>query len=79
MRIRAGAQAEGIRAIAEELQGEGGQEAAKLALAQSYVEMYGEMGSKSNTMFFNQSAGDVTSLLVQAAAAVSSTSTSTAS
>ena len=73
VRIRAKAQAEAIQAIAAELKKPGGAEAAKLALAQSYVDMYGEMGSKSNTMFFNQNAGDITSLLVQAAAAVSST------
>ena len=32
------------------------------------------MGKNSNTMFFNQNVGDVTSLLVQAAAAVSASS-----
>lgn len=67
--IRALAQAEAIQKIAAELQKEGGEAAARLALAQDYVSMYGEMGAKSNTMFFNQNAGDVTALLVQAAAA----------
>ena len=70
VRIRAEAQAEAISKVSLELQKTGGTEAAQLALAQSYVEMYGEMGSKSNTMFFNQNAGDVTSLLVQAATAI---------
>lgn len=70
VRIRAQAQAEAIAKVSKELEKPGGKEAAKLALAQSYVEMYGEMGSKSNTMFFNQNAGDVTSLLVQAATAI---------
>ena len=74
IRIMAEAQAKAIETIAKELEKPGGSEAAKLALAREYVEMYGEMGQKSNTMFFNQNAGDVTSLLVQAAAAVSSTS-----
>ena len=68
--LMAKAQATAIEVIAQELEKAGGSEAAKLALAQDYVKMYGEMGSKSNTMFFNQNAGDVTSLLVQAAAAV---------
>mmetsp|Transcript_18266 Transcript_18266/g.27084 ORF Transcript_18266/g.27084 Transcript_18266/m.27084 type:complete len:377 (-) Transcript_18266:9-1139(-) len=68
--IRALAQADAIQQIAAELQKEGGEKAARLALAQDYVSMYGEMGAKSNTMFFNQNAGDVTSLLVQAAAAL---------
>ena len=72
--IMAQAQAEAIQRIAVELQKPGGEEAAKLALAQDYVSMYGEMGSKSNTMFFNQNAGDVTSLLVQAAAAMNTVS-----
>mmetsp|Transcript_16388 Transcript_16388/g.20023 ORF Transcript_16388/g.20023 Transcript_16388/m.20023 type:complete len:397 (+) Transcript_16388:112-1302(+) len=74
MRLKAHAQADAIATIATQLQKEGGTEAAKLALAHNYVEMYGEMGSKSNTMFFNQNAGDVTSLLVQAAAAVNTAS-----
>jgi regulator of protease activity HflC (stomatin/prohibitin superfamily) len=68
--LTAKAQASAIAMIAKELEKEGGADAAKLALAQNYVEMYGEMGSKSNTMFFNEKAGDVTSLLAQAAAAV---------
>lgn len=67
--IMAEAQAEAIQKIATELGKPGGEEAARLALAQKYVEMYGEMGSKSNTMFFNQSAGDVSSLMAQAVAA----------
>ncbi len=73
MIMLAKAQAEAIETIANEISKPGGAEAAKLALAQDYVQMYGEMGSKSNTMFFNQNAGDVTSLLVQAASAVSAT------
>jgi regulator of protease activity HflC (stomatin/prohibitin superfamily) len=75
--IKAKAQADAISKIAAELKKEGGEEAAKLALAQSYVEMYGEMGSKRNTMFFNQNAGDFTSLLVQAATAMNATLPST--
>merc|ERR1740117_409986 len=70
MIINALAQAEAIQKIAAELQKEGGEKAAQLALAQDYVSMYGEMGAKSNTMFFNQNPGDVTSMLVQAASAL---------
>jgi regulator of protease activity HflC (stomatin/prohibitin superfamily) len=72
IRTKAKAQAEAISMIASELLKAGGEDAAKLALARDYVTMYGEIGSKSNTMFFNQNAGDVTSLLVQAAAALNS-------
>merc|ERR1719148_440264 len=70
VRLQADAQAEAIAKISAELNKAGGEEAAKLALAREYVDMYGEMGSKSNTMFFNQSAGDINSLLVQAASAI---------
>jgi len=70
MIINAQAQAEAIQKIAAELKKEGGEKAAHLALAQDYVSMYGEMGAKSNTMFFNQNPGDVTSMLVQAASAL---------
>merc|ERR1712244_166284 len=72
--LMANAQANAIETIANELNKPGGTEAAQLALARDYVQMYGEMGSRSNTMFFNQNAGDVTSLLVQAAAAMKTTS-----
>ena len=70
MRIKATAQAEAIARVAAELEKGGGMDAAKLALASEYVEMYGEMGSKSNTMIFNDRPGDVAGLLAQAAAAV---------
>lgn len=76
VKIKAEAQAEAIRKIAVELQKEGGEEAARLAIAKDYVDMYGEMGSKSNTMFFNQNAGDVTALMAQAVAAINAVPTS---
>jgi len=70
MRIKALAQAEAISKVAKELEGPGGMEAARLALASEYVTMYGEMGSRSNTMIFNDRPADMAGLLVQAAAAV---------
>lgn len=69
-RVRAEAQAEAIAAIAGRLNEEGGREAAALALARDYVKMYGEMGSKSNTMFFQEGAGNAQSLVVQALASM---------
>ena len=51
-RIRAEAQAGAIEAIVVSMGKPGGQEAAALALSKEYVKMYGEMGLKSNTMFF---------------------------
>ena len=68
--MKAKAQAEAVRVIAEELQKPSGDEAARLALASSYAEMYGEMGKSSNTMLFQQNPGDVNALLAQAAAAM---------
>eukprot|EP01082_Thalassiosira_pseudonana_P010738 g10205.t1.1.5e17418b g10205 g10205.t1 contig4:1428790-1430295(-) len=70
MRVLALAQAEAIEKIAEQLSKAGGEQAAALALAKDYVKMYGEMGSKSNTMFFQERAGDAQSLVVQAMAAM---------
>ena len=70
IRQTANAQAEALRLIAFELQKPGGAEAAKLALAQDYVEMYGEMGSKSNTMIFNERPADVAALMAQAVTAM---------
>ncbi|KAL7536726.1 hypothetical protein ACHAXR_007368 [Thalassiosira sp. AJA248-18] len=70
VRILALAQADAIEKIAEQLRKDGGQEAAALALAKEYVTMYGEMGSKSNTMFFQESAGNAQSLVVQSLAAM---------
>ena len=71
MRITAAAQAEAIARVAAELDKDGsGMDAARLALASQYVGMYGEMGSKSNTMIFTDRPGDLGGLLAQAAAAV---------
>eukprot|EP00985_Skeletonema_marinoi_P026347 scaffold20345_cov204-Skeletonema_marinoi.AAC.13 len=70
IRLTALAQAEAIKQIASQLSKDGGQEAAAMALAKEYVKMYGEMGSKSNTMFFQESAGNAQSLVVQAMAAM---------
>jgi len=70
VKIQAAAQAEAIEKIAEQMGKPGGQEAAALALSKDYVKMYGEMGSKSNTMFFQESAGNAQSLVVQALASM---------
>lgn len=68
------AQAEALRVVANELQKPGGMEAARLALAKDYVAMYGEMGSKSNTMIFNDRPADVSALLAQAVTAMTAAS-----
>mmetsp|Transcript_71837 Transcript_71837/g.208145 ORF Transcript_71837/g.208145 Transcript_71837/m.208145 type:complete len:379 (-) Transcript_71837:38-1174(-) len=66
IRLTAQAQAEALAMIAEQLNREGGQEAARLALARDYVSMYGEMGQQSNTIMFNDRPADVNALLSQA-------------
>ena len=73
IKLRAEAHATAIERIAAQVQKPGGMEAAKLALAKDYVDMFGEMGSKSNTMMFNDRPADVNALLAQAALAISST------
>jgi regulator of protease activity HflC (stomatin/prohibitin superfamily) len=64
--LTAGAQAEALQLIAAQLNQEGGQVAAKIALARDYVSMYGVMGQKSNTIMFNDRPADVNALLAQA-------------
>ena len=73
---QAQAQADAIRIVAEALSSgstdsENAAMAAKLALAQSYVEMYGQMGSTSNTMLFQERPADLNALLAQASAVLS--------
>ncbi|GMH65602.1 hypothetical protein TL16_g04238, partial [Triparma laevis f. inornata] len=74
MLLKAQAQAESIALIADQLEKPGGEEAAKLALAGQYAEMYGEMGKSSNTMMFNQNPADVNALLAQATVAMQAAS-----
>jgi len=68
--LTAEAQAKAIRLIAAELEMDGGQDAARLALARDYVTMYGEMGKQSNTILFNERPADVTALMAQAVTAM---------
>jgi regulator of protease activity HflC (stomatin/prohibitin superfamily) len=70
VRMTAAAQAIAIREIATELNRSGGAQAAQLALARDYVQMYGEMGKQSNTILFNDRPADVNALLVQAVTAI---------
>jgi regulator of protease activity HflC (stomatin/prohibitin superfamily) len=70
IRLTAAAQAQALEMIADQINKPGGTEAAKLALAREYVAMYGEMGSKSNTIMFNDRPADVNALLSQAVVAM---------
>lgn len=64
------AQAVALQEIAAQLNKAGGSQAAQLALARDYVQMYGEMGKQSNTILFNDRPADVNALLVQAMTAM---------
>lgn len=72
IRLTAKAQAEALELISTQINKKGGSEAAKLALAKEYVSMYADMGSKSNTIMFNERPADVNALLSQAVVAVQS-------
>jgi len=72
VKIKAIAQAEAIQKIARELQNKCGKDAAKLSLAREYVKMYGLMGSKSNTIIFNERPADFSSLVAQTATILNS-------
>ena len=68
IRLRAEAQAAAIHEVAKALEGNLSSDAAKLNIAQRYIDMYAEMGAKSNTMIFNDRPADVNSLFAQAQA-----------
>lgn len=76
IRLTARAHAEALAIIAEQLNKEGGPDAARLALARDYVTMYGQMGQQSNTIMFNDRPADVNALLSQAVLSMNVTSSS---
>ena len=78
IRLTAEAQADALKMISEQIQQDGGMEAAKLALARDYISMYGEMGKESNTIMFNDRPADVNALLSQAVVSMQATASATA-
>lgn len=78
IRIKALANAAALGVLADALASHGarGSEAATLTLAKEYVAMYGQMGSQSNTMLFQDKPGDLNGLLAQAAASLAHTTAS---
>ena len=78
IRLRAEAHAQAIALVARALsENTLASEAAKLHIARDYIEMYSDIGQKSNTMIFSDRPADVNALLAQAAAVVSSTAAPT--
>jgi regulator of protease activity HflC (stomatin/prohibitin superfamily) len=65
------AQAKAIERVAAALQCVGGDQAARLDLARDYMRMMGDVGSKSNTIFFGEQAGDISTMMARVAAALS--------
>lgn len=68
--IAALARANAINVVAQALENKNGQDAAKLQVSREYIAMYGEIGSKSNTMIFSERPGDVNALIAQASAII---------
>ena len=69
----ANAKAKAISIIAKALSEAGAAEAARLNVAEKYIQMYSDIGQKSNTMIFSNQPGDVNALFSQAAAVVANT------
>lgn len=68
--MKAAAQAKAIEVITKALNQSGSMEAARLLVAREYIDMYGDIGQKSNTMIFNERPADLNALMAQASAVV---------
>jgi hypothetical protein len=55
-----------VRAVAEAIADKGGLEAANLKVAQQYVDAFGLLASKSNTMIIPANSGDVAGFVATA-------------
>jgi len=64
--IEACAQATAIETVSSALSGNG-QQAAQIELAKQYMQMMGKMGGASNTIFFGEQAGDISSMMAKIA------------
>ena len=67
IRVTSEAHSAAIQLIANSLESPSAKQAAQFTIAKDYIEMYGIMGQKSNTMIFSERAGDVNALMAQAA------------
>mmetsp|Transcript_1868 Transcript_1868/g.2807 ORF Transcript_1868/g.2807 Transcript_1868/m.2807 type:complete len:393 (-) Transcript_1868:63-1241(-) len=64
--LQAKATAEGIRLISEALQTPGGRDATSLRIAEQYVEAFGNLAKKSNSVILPANAADPASMVAQA-------------
>lgn len=62
------ATAEGIGMVAQQLQSDGGMDAANLRVAEQYVGEFGRLAKETNTLILPSNAGDVSSMVAQAMA-----------
>jgi hypothetical protein len=67
--IEAEAQAKAIDSVARSLSTKSGDKAARLELARDYMRMMGEIGKQSNTIFFGEKAGDISTMMARVASA----------
>jgi len=66
IRVIAEANAAGVRAVAEAIADKGGMDAANLKVATQYVDAFGLLANKSNTMIIPANAGDVAGFVATA-------------
>jgi regulator of protease activity HflC (stomatin/prohibitin superfamily) len=66
IRVIAEATAAGVRAVAEAIGDKGGLDAANLKVAQQYIDAFGLLANKSNTMIIPTNAGDVAGFVATA-------------
>ncbi|MDA0981452.1 MAG: paraslipin [Proteobacteria bacterium] len=66
IRLLAEANAAGVRAVAEAIADKGGMDAANLKVATQYVDAFGELAKKSNTLILPASVGDIGSMVATA-------------
>jgi len=66
IRVIAEANAAGVRVVAEAIADKGGMEAANLKVAQQYIDAFGQLASKSNTMIIPASASDIAGFVATA-------------
>jgi regulator of protease activity HflC (stomatin/prohibitin superfamily) len=66
IRVIAEANASAVRAVAEAINDKGGMEAANLKVAQQYIDAFGMLASKSNTMIIPANASDIAGFVATA-------------
>ena len=69
----ANATAEGIRRVAETINGPGGLEAVQLRVAEQYIAEFGKLAKAGNTLIIPANAGDVSSMLATAMSVIRKT------